>query len=151
MEATLAKYGNNTKEGMTLVKFYAFVSLLLATMSLFASLVYNSILNAAAAYPIPPDAVQGKLVFQKNACIECHTVFGNGGYLGGDLTKVYDKTGDKELKDYLVQAPILTGAKKKRHVGVSEPEAEAIVAYLRYLNTINTLDWPLEAADTSIR
>lgn len=64
---------------------------------------------------------------------------------------MYDKTGDKELKDYLTQSPLLTGARKKRHVGVSEPEAEAIVAYLRYLNTINTLDWPLEATNTSIR
>ncbi|HWR42954.1 c-type cytochrome [Sporomusa sp.] len=126
-----------------MAKFYAFVSLLLLTISLFSLLVYNTILNVSSSQPIPPDAIPGKIAFQKQACIECHTVFGNGGYVGGDLTKVYEKSGEAALKEYLVHPPILTGAKQKRHVQVNEQEAEAIVAYLRFLNTIDTLDWPL--------
>ncbi len=128
-----------------MVKTYTFLSLLFATMALFSFLVYSSILNAATAQPIPPDALQGKIVFQKKACIECHTVFGNGGYLGGDLTKVYDRMGGQAIKDYLVHPPVLTGAKNKRHDQLDEQEAEATVVYLRYLNTIDTLDWPLNS------
>jgi nitric oxide reductase subunit C len=131
------------------VKFYAFIIILLVTIGLFSLLVYNSILNVSSSQPIPSDALQGKRAFQKQACIECHTVFGNGGYSGGDLTKVYARNGEEVLKEYLVHPPILTGAKQKRHVQVNEQEAEAIVAYLRYLGTIDTLDWPIEPDNPS--
>lgn len=130
---------------MALVKLYVFLSFLFGTISLFAVLVYHSILSTSSAQPIPPEAMAGKTVFQKQACIECHTVFGNGGYVGGDLTKIYAIRGETALKDYLVQPPLLSGAKQKRHVRVSAEEAEALVAYFRFLNTINTLDWPLNS------
>ncbi|WP_371371899.1 cytochrome c [Sporomusa aerivorans] len=132
-----------------MTKFYAFLSLLFVTISLFALLVYHSILNISSLRPIPSDAIPGKTAFQKQACIECHTVFGNGGYLGGDLTKIYEKKGAAALKEYLVHPPILTGAKQRRHVEVNAEEAEAIVAYLRFLNTIDTLDWPLDSNNRS--
>lgn len=128
-----------------MAKLYVFISLLLATISLFTLLVYHSILNASSARPVPPDAIPGKTAFQKRACVECHTVFGNGGYVGGDLTKVCQKRGEAVLKDYLVHPPILTGAKHKRHAQVTEQEAEAIAAYLKFLSTIDTLGWPLDA------
>ncbi len=124
-------------------KAYTFFGILLAVMGLFSVLVYDSIRNADAEQPIPLDALQGKQIFQRRACIECHTVFGNGGYVGGDLTKSYVRTGAPALTEYLVQAPVLTGAKKKRHEQLTEQDAAAVVAYLRYLSTLNTLDWPL--------
>jgi nitric oxide reductase subunit C len=131
------------------VKLYVFLCFLFGTISIFAILVYHSILSASSAQPIPPDAMAGKTVFQKQACIECHTVFGNGGYVGGDLTKVYEIRGETALKEYLEQPPLLSGAKQKRHVRVSAQEAEALVAYLRFLNTIDTLDWPLNSKQRS--
>ncbi len=128
-----------------MTKLYVFLSLLVITVSLFSLLVYDSLRDVSRAHPIPSEALPGKNAFQKQACIECHTVFGNGGYNGGDLTKVYEKRGGAVLKEYLVHPPVLTGARQKRHVRVNEQEAEAIVTYLRFLNTINTLDWPLDA------
>jgi nitric oxide reductase subunit C len=130
--------------GIILFKVWGFFFILFASIGLFFFLVYNSILHVSAK-PIPSDALQGKKVFQRQACIECHTVFGNGGYLGGDLTKIYDRTSAETLRAYMSHPPVLTGAKKKRHVQVTEQEASAIVAYLKYLNTINTLDWPLNS------
>lgn len=124
-------------------KAYMFWGILLGVSGIFFLLVYSSVLHAVAVQPIPPDALQGKRIFQKKACIECHTVFGNGGYLGGDLTRIYSKTGDAALVEYLVQGPVLTGAKHKRHEQLTEQEAADMVAYLKYLSTVNTLDWPL--------
>jgi nitric oxide reductase subunit C len=124
-----------------MVKLWGFLILLLASIGIFFALVYTSILNATLQ-PIPPIALQGKEVFQAQACIECHTVFGNGGYVGGDLTKIYNQTSAETLKAYLTNPPLLTGAKKKRHVQVTEHDAILLVEYLKYLNTINTLDWP---------
>lgn len=132
-----------------MVRFYVFLGFLVATISLFSLLVYTSILHVSSAYPIPPEALAGKADFQKQACIECHTVFGNGGYLGGDLTKVYEKRGEAALREYLANPPLLTGAKQKRHVRVSEQAAEGIAAYLRFLNTIDTFGWPFNSNNRS--
>src|SRR3546814_19852453 len=36
------------------------------------------------------DAVEGKRVFQAYNCMGCHTLLGNGAYLGPDLTNPYE-------------------------------------------------------------
>lgn len=107
----------------------------------FGVLVLQSI-NRIDTQAIPSEAVQGKQIFQRKACIECHTIFGNGGYWGGDLTKAYDKFGHERIVDYLAAAPLLGGAKHKRHEQLTTEEAEQVSAYLRFINSINTLDWP---------
>lgn len=139
---SLLKYGNNTYRVIHLLRVYGFLSILAATLTVFFLLVYHSASNSSATRPISPEALQGKAVFQKKACIECHTVFGNGGYRGGDLTKIYGKRGGQALKEHLSQPPVFTGARQKRHARLNESEATAVVAYLEFLNTMNTLDWP---------
>ena len=50
------------------------------------------------------DAVAGKRVFQAYNCMGCHTIVGNGAYLGPDLTKLYDHTGPAWLAAFLPSA-----------------------------------------------
>lgn len=125
-----------------MTKFYGFFSLLLLIIGLFALLIYHSILISSSQHPIPSDAIAGKTVFQKKACIECHTVFGNGGYMGGDLTKIYGQKGQEAITKYLTDPPFLSGAKSMRHDRLNQTEAEAMAAYLRFLNSIDTAGWP---------
>lgn len=113
-----------------------FLSLALFSFVIYDSMAGNNLQN------VPSEAVKGKMVFQKRACIECHTVFGNGGYYGGDLTKAYEKFGSNGLREYLTQPPLLSGAKKKRHIYLSNEEAEEIIAYFRFLQSIPNMDWP---------
>lgn len=47
------------------------------------------------------DAVEGKRVFQAYNCMGCHTIVGNGAYLGPDLTKLYDQVGPAWLEAFL--------------------------------------------------
>lgn len=49
-------------------------------------------------------ADQGKRVFQAYNCMGCHTLVGNGGYLGPDLTQVYKRTGPAWLAAFLPSA-----------------------------------------------
>lgn len=132
-----------------MAKFYGFFSLLLLIIGLFAWLVYHSILTASSQHPIPADAIAGRTVFQKKACIECHTVFGNGGYVGGDLTKVYGKKREAAITQYLTDPPVLSGAKSMRHDRLSQTEAQAMADYLRFLNSIDTSGWPPNAVKNS--
>lgn len=50
------------------------------------------------------DAVQGKRVFQSYNCMGCHTIVGNGAYLGPDLTGLYGKVGPAWLEAFLPSA-----------------------------------------------
>lgn len=49
-------------------------------------------------------AIEGKRVFQSYNCMGCHTIVGNGAYLGPDLTKEYAKVGPAWLTAFLPSA-----------------------------------------------
>lgn len=124
-----------------MVGFKRFLALFVIVLAMFGLLLNHSIPYSQAT-ELPPEARQGKQVFQSKNCVQCHTVFGNGGYFGGDLTKVYGKYGPTVLRDFFFHPPVLTGAKKKRHLQLDEKETDAIVTYLKYLDAVNTLEWP---------
>lgn len=50
------------------------------------------------------DAVEGKRIFQAYNCMGCHTIVGNGAYLGPDLTKLYGHVGPAWLEAFLPSA-----------------------------------------------
>ena len=47
------------------------------------------------------EAVAGKRVFQAYNCMGCHTMVGNGAYLGPDLTNTYERAGSAWLAAFL--------------------------------------------------
>lgn len=49
-------------------------------------------------------AVEGKRVFQAFNCMGCHTLVGNGAYLGPDLTHIYEKAGPAWIAAFLPSA-----------------------------------------------
>lgn len=50
------------------------------------------------------NAIEGKHIFQAYNCMGCHTIVGNGAYLGPDLTKIYQKAGPAWLTAFLPSA-----------------------------------------------
>ncbi|WP_368641909.1 c-type cytochrome [Castellaniella ginsengisoli] len=50
------------------------------------------------------DAVDGKRVFQAYNCMGCHTIVGNGAYLGPDLTRIHADAGAAWLAAFLPSA-----------------------------------------------
>lgn len=50
------------------------------------------------------ESVAGKRVFQAYNCMGCHTMVGNGAYLGPDLTNTYQDTGSAWLAAFLPSA-----------------------------------------------
>src|SRR3546814_5832285 len=50
------------------------------------------------------DAVEGNSVFQAYNCMGCHTLLGNGAYLGPDLTDIYAHAGPAWLSAFLPSA-----------------------------------------------
>ncbi|WP_322998216.1 c-type cytochrome [Castellaniella sp.] len=83
------------------------------------------------------DAVQGKRVFQAYNCMGCHTIVGNGAYLGPDLTRIYAEAGPAWLAAFLPSAggwPTQAAVQAQLQNAVVQKEAGATDAqgYLRH-------------------
>lgn len=115
--------------------------LLLSALS-FGLFVGVTLISARLPSPIPEQAVAGKLVWQRHNCVSCHTLFGNGGYVGDDLTHITAKETPSYLINYLVQPPVMRPNKYTHHPALDEADAENLVHYLEFVHTIPTLGWP---------
>ncbi len=117
-------------------------TLLLLSTSSFLLFVAITLISSRLPSPIPESAVAGKLVWQKHNCISCHTLFGNGGYEADDMTNITTKETSSYLIDYLVQPPVMRPNKYTHHPALNKVDAENLVNYLEYVDTIPTLGWP---------
>ncbi len=74
-------------------------------------------------------ADEGKRVFQAYNCMGCHTIVGNGAYLGPDLTKEYKHAGPAWLEAFLPSAGSWpTAAAVRTHLATPEQLALAEAA-----------------------
>jgi nitric oxide reductase subunit C len=108
----------------------------------FALFIAINLISARLPTPIPERAKQGKQVWQRNNCISCHTLFGNGGYVGDDLTHIVGKKTPSQVAEYLVHPPVMRPNKHTHHPALNAEEARNLVQYFQYIDTIPTLGWP---------
>jgi len=99
---------------------------------------------------------QGKLVIQSRACIDCHTFFGNGAYYGPDLTKAWldpawetwqaitgAPTREEAMVAFLMDPQkYATWTRSMPNLGLSQEEARATVAYLKWMAAVDTNGFP---------
>ncbi|MBX2887367.1 MAG: cytochrome c [Ferruginibacter sp.] len=78
--------------------------------------------------------LDGKALWQKYNCNACHQLYGLGGYLGPDLTNVYEK-GPDYIKGFLV-----TGTNVMPDFHLNNEEIEHLISYFKYLNTTGSAD-----------
>jgi nitric oxide reductase subunit C len=99
----------------------------------------------------------GKLVLQSRACMDCHTVLGNGAYYAPDLTKSWldpvwhnvwmPMTQTHRQEDAMVAFLMnperyATWGRKMPNLHLSQDEAQSMVAYLKWLSAIDTNGFP---------
>lgn len=100
---------------------------------------------------------KGKLVIQSRTCMDCHTFFGNGAYYGPDLTKSWldpawqqiwmPMTGAKTREDAMVMFLMNpdrypTWNREMPNLHLTEDEAKATVAYLKWMSAVDTNGFP---------
>ena len=94
---------------------------------------------------------RGKHVWEKNACINCHTLLGEGAYFAPELGNVWKRYGGVEdpegareaLKAWMAAQP--SGAEGRRQMpqfNLTDEELDQLVAFLKYTSEINTANWP---------
>lgn len=95
---------------------------------------------------------KGKLTTQAKNCMECHTLLGNGAYFAPDLTKSWidPAWGSKETREADMVAFLMDPTDKLHNsvgrrmpnLGITEEEAKATVAFLKWMSAINTNGFP---------
>ena len=95
---------------------------------------------------------KGKLTMQAKNCMDCHTLLGNGAYYAPDLTKAWLDPfwGSRETREELMVEFIKDPSNKIHNslgrrmpkLGVTDEEAHAIVAFLKWMSTIDTNGFP---------
>lgn len=95
---------------------------------------------------------RGKLTIQAKNCINCHTLLGNGAYYAPDLTKAWldPYWGSKDIREEQMIAFIKDPSNKLHNsigrrmpkLGVTDEEARAVVAFLKWMSTIDTNGFP---------
>ena len=118
-----------------------------------ANPLFGTTVDAAAAATL---IEKGKLVIQSRACMGCHTFFGNGGYYAPDLTKAWldpdwrvwqTLTGASSKEEAMVRflrdpPKYRTWTRAMPDLGITEEEARATVAYLKWMAAIDTNGFP---------
>ena len=66
------------------------------------------------AQNITPQVTQGKDVWHKYNCINCHTLFGEGAYYAPDLTKITDLRGEPYLAAHFPELDAIRRARVAR-------------------------------------
>ena len=121
------------------MKLRSFMILSALSLGGFAFLCWQSV---QLPYPMPEEATLGKQAWQAYNCISCHTIFGNGGYNGDDMTHIISKRSSEELIKFFVNPPVMRPNHKRLHPKVSPEEAHNLVQYFKFIDKIPTLGWP---------
>ncbi|HET8942879.1 MAG TPA: cytochrome c [Rudaea sp.] len=82
----------------------AILALIFIVLSLFSFVKSRGQVTPDTVSFGPYRAADGKRVFQAYNCMGCHTLVGNGAYLGPDLTEEYKRTGPAWLAAFLPSA-----------------------------------------------
>ncbi len=95
----------------------------------------------------------GKLTVQAKNCMNCHTLLGNGAYFAPDLTKSWldpawvDESVREQLMVEFLMDPVANARtfgsdRRMPHLGISEDESRAVVAFLKWMSSIDTNGFP---------
>ncbi|MQM39800.1 Nitric oxide reductase subunit C [wastewater metagenome] len=93
---------------------------------------------------------EGKEVWERNDCIGCHTLLGEGAYFAPELGNVFERRGngnEAAFKAYLnawinaqpTQAP---GRRQMPQFNLSDHEINALAEFLIWTSRIRNNDWP---------
>lgn len=91
--------------------------------------------SASKSSILSVEAEKGKIVWQENNCHVCHQLFGLGGYLGPDLTNVYQRGGSA-----YIQAMVKTGSKSMPAFKLTQTQLNQLSAFLEQTNKMGISD-----------
>lgn len=89
------------------------------------------------------NVIAGKHLFDKNNCMGCHTILGEGAYYAPELTKVYDRRGEIFIKSMLKDPQAMYPKDRKMtNYHFSDKEIDQLTAFLKWIGTLDLNGYP---------
>jgi nitric oxide reductase subunit C len=96
--------------------------------------------------------VRGKVIWEENNCVGCHTILGEGAYFAPELGNVYERRGgDKPgadggatfIKEWIKAQPThVPGRRQMPQFNLSDKQLDDLVEFLKWTSKVNTEHWP---------
>lgn len=88
----------------------------------------------------------GKKVWERNDCIGCHTLLGEGAYFAPELGNVYERFGKSKaaIIGFIKSRPAngIPGRRSMPQFNLSDEDLDALAEFLKYTSEIKTQNWP---------
>ncbi|MDO5620854.1 MAG: cytochrome c [Paracoccus sp. (in: a-proteobacteria)] len=93
----------------------------------------------------------GKHIWERHACVNCHTILGEGGYFAPEVGNVMRRWGVQDdpvaaadtLKSWMDAMPTgVEGRRQMPHFNLTDQEYRELSDFLLWVGTINTQNWP---------
>ena len=92
---------------------------------------------------ITDSVARGKHIWEKNDCIGCHTLLGEGAYFAPELGNVYKRRGAEFIKAWVKSQPTKApGRRQMPQFNLNDQELDDVIAFLKFTGEINTANWP---------
>lgn len=100
---------------------------------------------------LTPSVAAGKHLWERHACVNCHTILGEGAYYAPEVGNVMARWGvqdDPELafevmRGWMEAQPSgIPGRRQMPNFDLTEQEIRELTDFLLWTNTIRTQDWP---------
>lgn len=128
----------NTFYGGSVFFFLLFVALIFDTTSALPKRDHRE--------KITQQVISGKKLWERNNCIGCHSLLGEGAYFAPELGNVYKRFGkSKEAIIAFIKSRPVEGVKGRRSMpqfNLSDEELNALAEFLKWTSEINTANWP---------
>jgi nitric oxide reductase subunit C len=94
---------------------------------------------------------RGKRVWERNACIDCHTLLGEGAYFAPELGNVWVRYGGRDdpqgareaLKAWIRSMPTgIEGRRQMPNFNLSDQELDDLASFFEWTSKIDTQGWP---------
>ncbi len=87
---------------------------------------------------IPADVAHGKQIWEKNNCMGCHTIMGEGAYYAPELTNVIKRRGPDFVRAVLMsKSPWQPHGRKMVAYGMSKADADDMIAFFKWIGNLN--------------
>ena len=93
---------------------------------------------------ITPQVAHGKEVWERHACIDCHTLLGEGAYYAPELGNVITRRGEEFVRIVLETAAVQGWGttRKMPQFDLSKQDIDDLVEFFKWMNEIDTNNWP---------
>ncbi|EKE44838.1 nitric oxide reductase subunit C, cytochrome c [Oceaniovalibus guishaninsula JLT2003] len=107
--------------------------------------------TSTAGMPLTDAVLHGKHVWERNSCINCHTLHGEGAYFAPELGNVMTRWGVQDdpegaflMMDGWIEAQPsgIEGRRQMPHFDLTEEDKRGLAEFLRFANQTRRQDWP---------